>query len=168
LDLFWTYGKIAGLLLSALLTLPCPAQQSQRTFRVPFHTVNGTVLLDATVSNRPAVFLLDTDADFTLISPEAAGVSRKLDALSATSAANTTGAAGEYVKGRVDLRLVERFPSKNPRIAQVINYFVEAATDPGVATISRLRHFHDERRRARLTGPQWPHCEHSARMRAAQ
>jgi hypothetical protein len=57
------------------------------------------------VNDKPAVLLLDTGADFTLISPEAAGVAAKLAALRAT---NTVGASGEYVKGRIDLRLAER------------------------------------------------------------
>ena len=81
------------------------SQTPGRVFRVPFHTVNGMILLDATVNDKPAVLLLDTGADFTLISPEAAGLPANLDALKAT---NTTGAAGEYVKSRVDLRLAER------------------------------------------------------------
>ena len=45
-------------------------------------------------------------ADFTLISPEASGLSAvKLRTLTATK---TTGANGEYVKARADLRLAER------------------------------------------------------------
>jgi predicted aspartyl protease len=89
-------------LLLCLLLAPLTHAQ---TFRVPFHSVNGMILLDATVNDKPAALLLDTGADFTLISPEAAGGSAKLDALKAT---NTTGANGEYVKARVDLRLAER------------------------------------------------------------
>ncbi len=57
------------------------------------------VLLDATVNDKPAVLLLDTGSDFTLISPQASGMSTaKLRALTATK---TTGANGEYVKARV-------------------------------------------------------------------
>lgn len=64
------------------------------------------ILLDATVNGKPATPLLDTGADFTLIGPEASGLSTaKLRALTATK---TTGANGEYVKSRVDLRLGER------------------------------------------------------------
>jgi hypothetical protein len=57
------------------------------------------------VNDKPAALLLDTGADNSLISPEAAGLLAKLDALRATM---TTGANGEYVKGRVDLCLAER------------------------------------------------------------
>jgi Aspartyl protease len=63
------------------------------------------ILLDGQVNDKPAVLLLDTGADNSLISPEAASISTKLDALKATK---TTGANGEYIKGRVDLRLAER------------------------------------------------------------
>jgi len=63
------------------------------------------ILLDAQVNAKPAVLLLDTRANFTLISLEASGVVAKLDALNPNK---TTGATGEYVKGRVDLRLAER------------------------------------------------------------
>jgi len=54
---------------------------------------------------KPAALLLDTGADPSIISPQAAGISAKLDTLKPTS---TTGSSGEYVKGRVDLRLAER------------------------------------------------------------
>ena len=64
------------------------------------------ILLDATVNDKPAALLLDTGANFTLISPEASGLSSvKLNKLTATK---TIGANGEYVKSRVDLRLAER------------------------------------------------------------
>jgi len=91
--------------LLLVLFLAAPFQVHAQTFRVSFHGVNGMILLDAQVNNKAAVLLLDTGADNSLISPEAAGVSAKLQALKAT---NTTGANGEYVKGRVDLRLAER------------------------------------------------------------
>lgn len=82
------------------------AQGPSRSFRVPFHTVNGMVLLDAEVNGKPAVLLLDTGADFTLISPQASGLPKaRLRALTATQ---TTGANGEYVKARVDLKLAEQ------------------------------------------------------------
>lgn len=81
-------------------------EQQPRTFRIPFHSVNGMVLLDAEVNGKPAVLLLDTGADFTLISPQASGLSKaRLRALTATQ---TTGANGEYVKARVDLKLAEQ------------------------------------------------------------
>jgi hypothetical protein len=81
------------------------AQEQHRTFSVPFHTAGSMILVDATVNGKPAVLLLDTGADFTIISSQASGLAAKLDALKATK---TTGANGEYVKARVDLRLSER------------------------------------------------------------
>ena len=63
------------------------------------------ILLDGQVNGKPAVLLLDTGADLSIISPQAAGISAKLDALKAT---NTTGANGEYVRSRADLRLEKR------------------------------------------------------------
>ena len=64
------------------------------------------ILVDATVNGKPAVLLLDTGADFTIISPQASGLTTvKVRALTANK---STGANGEYVKSRVDLRLAER------------------------------------------------------------
>ena len=58
------------------------------------------------MNNKPVVLLLDTGSDFTLISPQASGVpAAKLRALTGTK---TTGANGDYVKSRIDLRLAER------------------------------------------------------------
>jgi len=100
----WTH-LLCGLLLLLFVSV-ASAQEQHRTFRIPFHSVNGMILLDATVNNKPAVLLLDTGADFTLISPQASGLSTvKLRALTGTK---TTGANGDYVKSRVDLRLAER------------------------------------------------------------
>jgi hypothetical protein len=70
-------------LLFLLLATPLYAQESPRTFRVPFHSVNGMILLDATVNDKPAVLLLDTGADNSIVSPDVAGIKAKLDALKA-------------------------------------------------------------------------------------
>jgi len=92
--------------LTALVLAGVALAQEYKTFTVPFHTVNGMILLDATVNDKPAVLLLDTGADATLISPQASGLSTaKLHPLAATK---TTGANGEYVKARIDLRLANR------------------------------------------------------------
>src|SRR5215467_4689698 len=91
--------------LLLVLLLAAPFQVHAQTFRVPFHSAGGMILLDGQVNGKPAVLLLDTGADFTLISPEASGLTAKLGALKATK---PTGANGEYVKGRADLRLAER------------------------------------------------------------
>ena len=44
-----------------------------KPYRVPFHTANGMILLDATVNDKPAVLLLDTGSVKTMISFEALG-----------------------------------------------------------------------------------------------
>jgi hypothetical protein len=44
-----------------------------RTFAVPFHNLHGVILLDAKVNDKPVVLLLDTGADLTVLSPDAAG-----------------------------------------------------------------------------------------------
>ena len=74
---------------------------------MPFHSApNGIILLDATVNGKPAVLLLDTGANFTLISPQASGYpTAKLHALTPNK---TTGSSGDYVRSRVDLGLGER------------------------------------------------------------
>jgi len=64
------------------------------------------ILLDGQVNDKPATLLLDTGADNSLISPEAAGLTAvKVRTLTANK---TTGANGDYGKGRVDLRLAEQ------------------------------------------------------------
>lgn len=49
------------------LELPCFAQQSPRTFRVPFHTLDGLILLDVKVNGGSSTMLLDTGANVTLL-----------------------------------------------------------------------------------------------------
>lgn len=91
-----------------LLIFLCPlalAQETNRVYCVPFHTVNGLILLDAAVNDKPAVLLLDTGADNSIVSPDAAGIKAKLDALKPEK---TTGAAGDYAKTKIDLRLEKR------------------------------------------------------------
>ena len=98
---------VKATICAALLfvSLVASGQESPRVYRVPFHSINGMILLDGQVNGKPAVLLLDSTANNSLFSPEAAGVTAKLRGPSAT---NTTGAAGEYARGRVDLRLAER------------------------------------------------------------
>ena len=81
------------------------AQEQSRTFSVPFRSVNGMILLDAAVNGKPAVLLLDTGADNSIVSLYVAGVTAKLDALKPE---NTTGASGDYTKAKIDLRLEKR------------------------------------------------------------
>ena len=49
-----------------LLTLPCLAQQTAKTYRVPFRSVSDLVLLDLKVNGKPAVLMLDTGANISL------------------------------------------------------------------------------------------------------
>jgi Aspartyl protease len=96
-----------SLLLLALFLFAGIASAQPRTFRVPFHTVNGMILLDATVNGKPAVLLLGTGADSTIISAEAAGLAAvQLKVLLATKAG--TGAEGDYVLREADLKLGNR------------------------------------------------------------
>ena len=63
------------------------------------------ILLDATVNGKPAVLLLDTGANNSIVSPQAAGLTAaQLRSLQATQAG--TGAEGDYIE--VDPRLAER------------------------------------------------------------
>jgi hypothetical protein len=67
-------------LLFAVLLIGSPlalAQETSRTFRVPFHSVNGLILLDVKMTGKPAAVLLDTGAQTTVISPKLANLKPK-------------------------------------------------------------------------------------------
>ena len=101
----YTLGTLC--LLAALFAGVASAQQQPQTFRIPFHTVNGMILLDATVNGKPAALLLDTGANNTIISAQAAGLATvQFRSLQATKAG--TGAEGDYITRDVDLRLSNR------------------------------------------------------------
>lgn len=103
------YALAALPFLLALLLLAgiSQSQERPRTFRVPFHTVHEMILLDATVNGHFASLLLDTGANNSIVSPQAAGVTAvDLRALQATSAG--TRAEGDYITLEVDLGLAER------------------------------------------------------------
>ena len=53
--------------------IPCFAQQTAKTYRLPFHTVNSLILLDGKINGRPGVFLLDTGAGPNYATYEAIG-----------------------------------------------------------------------------------------------
>lgn len=57
------------------------AQEQRRINRIPFHSINSMILLDATVNGKPAVLLIDTGSDATLIGPQAAGLPTLVQAL---------------------------------------------------------------------------------------
>lgn len=49
------------------------------TFRIPFHTVNGQILLDGQLNGKPAALLLDSGANNSIVDAASAGASVKLD-----------------------------------------------------------------------------------------
>ncbi|HKW33300.1 MAG TPA: hypothetical protein VJN92_09870 [Candidatus Acidoferrum sp.] len=57
------------------------------------------------MNDKPAVRLLDTGADNSIVSPSVAGITAKLDPLKPEK---TTGASGDYTKAKIDLRLEKR------------------------------------------------------------
>lgn len=71
-----------------------------QTFRIPFHTVNGMVLLDAVVDGKPASLLPDIGADNTIVSAQAVGVAtvqlRSLQATKAGPAPKVTALRGMW------------------------------------------------------------------------
>ena len=92
-------------LLFAILTLAIPLHAQERALRVPFHAVNGMILLEGTVNGKLAALLFDTGADNSIIAPQFAGMSANLDPL---KAGNGAGAGGDYTKAKIDLRLEKR------------------------------------------------------------
>jgi hypothetical protein len=73
--------------------------QERKVFTVPFHTAHGMILLDGQLNGKPAVFLLDTGANISLVDYRAAGFpALKLDVLRSTG---RTGAEGNCVTREV-------------------------------------------------------------------
>ena len=95
-----------------LLALPCLAQQTAKTYRVPFHSVNGLILLDAEVNGKRATLLLDTGAGRTVVSLASAPLLqwRSNEALH-----------GKAVQVKVDLRLGENFTTSGTMAAMDLN-----------------------------------------------
>lgn len=61
---------LASLLLCSLSFAqekPEAPKPEHRVFTVPFHTVNGLILLDVKVNGKPAVMLMDVGANVTLL-----------------------------------------------------------------------------------------------------
>ena len=80
--------------------------EQRRTFRVPFHSVNSLILLEGQLNGKPAVFLLDTGANNSIVDARSAGFdSFKLDALRSTGSA---GAEGDCAIREVKLSLEHR------------------------------------------------------------
>lgn len=80
-----------GFCVLALL-LPSAVCGQARTFTVPFHSVNGMILLDATLNGKPATFLLDTGANNSIVDRQSAGFGDlRLDKLRSTGSAGAEG-----------------------------------------------------------------------------
>lgn len=62
----YTLGTLA-VLLALLFAGVVTAQEQHRTFTVPSHSVNGMILLDVSVNGKPAVLLLDTGANNSIV-----------------------------------------------------------------------------------------------------
>ncbi len=93
-------GRILSLALPCSLLLIVGLQisesessaQERRSFVVPFHTVRGLILLDGQLNGKPAVFLLDTGANYSVADYRAAGFdSLKLDVFRSTGSAGAEG-----------------------------------------------------------------------------
>ncbi len=75
-----------------LLLSPHVLAQERRTFTVLFHSVHGMILLDGQLNGKPAVFLLDTGANNSIMDMQSAGLGNlKLDKLRSTGAAGSEG-----------------------------------------------------------------------------
>lgn len=82
--IFLGLGILLGFVL-ALLLCPSAHGQERRTYTVPFQSVNGMILLDGQINGNPAVFLLDTGANNSVVDYRAAGFpNEKLELLRST------------------------------------------------------------------------------------
>lgn len=103
--IFLGLGILLGFVL-ALLLCPSAHGQERRTYTVPFHGVNGMILLDGQINGKPAVFLLDTGANNSVVDYRAAGFpNEKLEILRSTGSA---GAEGACIVREVRLSLEHR------------------------------------------------------------
>jgi hypothetical protein len=92
--------------LLLLVVLAVAHAQERKTFAVPFHTVRGMILLDGQLNGKPAVFLLDTGANNSVVDYRAAGFDTlKPDKLRSTGG---TGAEGDCIVREVKLSLEHR------------------------------------------------------------
>lgn len=124
-------------LLFVLLSFVVVLSAQTRSYRVPFHTVKGMILLDAIVGGKPASLLLDTGANNTILSPSTAGIDAvQLRALQATRAG--AGAEGDYITREVDLRLAYQGPSIRSPCASTISAASRHSSVCRVAAAVRL------------------------------
>ena len=97
-------------LLVAAVIFAASASAQDRISRVPFHIINGLILLDATVNGHPATFVLDTGSATTIVSPKAYGAIR-LDGDSLELAEDGAGRLGyaKHLQADVTLTTGARF-----------------------------------------------------------
>lgn len=113
--------------------------EQPRTFRVPFHTVNSMILLDAKVNGKAAVLLLDTGANRTALSAEITGADKR-EAQIATH-------NGLFLTHTVDLKVGEHIWAN----WHVLNRRRDAALANEDRRLSRRR-----RAAGALGGAHWP------------
>jgi len=68
----WTI--LFALLLSTLVIAGLAVADESKTYRIPFHTVGGMILLDAVVDGKPASLPLDIGANNAVVTAQAAEV----------------------------------------------------------------------------------------------
>jgi hypothetical protein len=63
-----------ALLLSTLVIARLAVADESKTYRIPFHTVGGMILLDAVVDGKPASLPLDIGANNAVVTAQAAEI----------------------------------------------------------------------------------------------
>lgn len=97
---------ILALLLALCLFRPLALAGEHRTFVVTFDLHDSFILLKGELNGKPAVFLLDTGANNSIVDMQSAGLGNlKLDKLRSTGAA---GAEGDCAVREVRLALEHR------------------------------------------------------------
>jgi hypothetical protein len=88
---YFIIAMLLGFLMALVFCLSIHAQE-RKTYTVPFHVVHGLILLDGQINGKPAVLLLDTGANNSVVDYRAVGFnSLKLDALRSTGNAGAEG-----------------------------------------------------------------------------
>jgi hypothetical protein len=85
LHVYCTFFLVAVILLAPL------AIAQKRAVTVPFRSVNGMIVLDAQVNNKPAALLLDTGARYSIVDKNVAGFDFNLKKLRPAGIAGSEG-----------------------------------------------------------------------------